>query len=121
MIDSVIDGRTGILVRPEDPEDLARGIIDLLRDPDRAAALGKAGRELMLSRFTLGTTVPALAAIYRSQRASAPGAFRLHVGAMRVILASFLAPILFARAIFDYVATAFLPARLERLRNRRPS
>jgi glycosyltransferase involved in cell wall biosynthesis len=116
MVDSVIDGRTGILVRPEDPEDLARGIIELLRDRDRAAALGKAGRELMLSRFTLSTTVPALAAIYRRQRASAPGAFRLHVGLLRLLLAVLLAPFLFARATFDYVATAFLPARLARLR-----
>jgi len=119
MVDSVIDGRTGILVRPEDPEDLARGILDLLRDRDRAAALGRAGRKLMLSHFTLSTTVPALAAIYRRQRDSAPGAFRLHVGATRVILASLLAPFLFARAIFDYVATAFLPARLARLRGGR--
>jgi hypothetical protein len=88
MVDSVIDGRTGILVRPEDPEDLARGMIELIRDRERAAALGRAGRELMLSKFTLSTTVPALVAIYRLQRASAPGAFRLHVGALRVVLAS---------------------------------
>ena len=41
MVDSVIDGRTGILVRPGDPEDLARGIVELLRD--RAAPPPTAG------------------------------------------------------------------------------
>ncbi len=110
MVDSVIDGRTGLLARPEDPEDLARAIIELLRDRDRARGLGKAGRALMLSRFTLETTVPALAAIYRRQREAAPGAFRLHVGALRVIASIFLAPFLFAPAVYDYVATALIPS-----------
>ena len=119
MVDSVIDGRTGILVRPEDPEDLARGILELLRDRDRAAALGRAGRELMLSNFTLSTTVPALAAIYRRQRAMAPGAFRLHIGTFRVILASLIAPYLFARAIFDLCRHRRPSALLARLRSKR--
>jgi glycosyltransferase involved in cell wall biosynthesis len=104
MVDSVVDGRTGILVRPEDPLDLARGIIELLRDRDRAAALGKAGRELMLSRFTLRTTVPGLEEIYRRQRSAARRAFRLRAGLWRLAAASVLEPVILARAVLDYFA-----------------
>ena len=102
MVDSVVDGETGILVNPADPPDLARGIAELLRDPDRAAALGRAGRELMLSRFTLTTTVPALARLYRRQRAQAEGAWRLHVFLLRLMLAPFIAlPLALRMALFD--------------------
>jgi starch synthase len=53
----VDDGRTGLLV-PYDEADprafengLAERITELLRDPDRAAAMGAAGRERVLSEF----------------------------------------------------------------------
>ena len=53
----VADGRTGLLV-PYDPADpaafeagLAAGITELLADPQRAAAMGAAGRERVLSEF----------------------------------------------------------------------
>ncbi len=65
MVDAVRDGETGVLVNPSDPPDLARGIIQLLRDPERARALGRAGRELMLDQFTLRRTVDDLAHLYR--------------------------------------------------------
>ena len=64
MVDAVRDGETGVLVNPADSEDLARGIIELLRDPKRARALGQAGRELMGRRFTLRHCVEALANLY---------------------------------------------------------
>lgn len=114
MVDSVIDGETGILVEPENPADLARGISELLRDPQRAAALGRAGRALMLSGFTLTTTVPALSALYRRQRAEARGAWRLHVSAWRLILACLIAVPVGARAIFyDVYWLNLLPPRIE--------
>jgi glycosyltransferase involved in cell wall biosynthesis len=118
MPESVVDGETGVLVEPGDPADLARGICELLRDPERAAGLGRAGRELMLSRFTLTTTVPGLAAIYRRQRAAARGAFRLHVSAWRLLLAVLIGPPIFARAAWDVITTHVLPRRLERRRAR---
>jgi glycosyltransferase involved in cell wall biosynthesis len=43
----VRDGETGLLVEPDDPTGLAVAIAVLLDDPDRAAALGAAGRALV--------------------------------------------------------------------------
>ena len=119
MVDSVVDGETGILVEPENPRDLARGICELLRDPERAAALGRAGRARMLSGFTLTTTAPALAALYREQRSRARGAFRLHVSLWRLVLASLLAVPVFARAlVWDVYVLNILPGRWRDFRRR---
>jgi glycosyltransferase involved in cell wall biosynthesis len=63
--DMVIDGETGVLVNPADPEDLARGICELLRDPERARALGRAGRQHVLGTATLSRTVADLDRLYR--------------------------------------------------------
>lgn len=64
LFDSIRDGVTGVLVKPANPEDLAEGIARLLRDPIHAQALGRAGRALMLERFTLSHTVSDLHALY---------------------------------------------------------
>src|SRR4029453_17178033 len=97
----VVDGKTGILVNPEDPEDLARGIVELLRDPERGAALGRAGRALMLERFTLERTVPELAALYRHQRAAARRTHRPLVSFGRLLAGAVMAVPIVARAAFD--------------------
>jgi glycosyltransferase involved in cell wall biosynthesis len=65
LVDSVRDGETGVLVSPSNPNDLARGILELLRDRKRAKALGTAGRALMLEKFTLRRTANDLARLYR--------------------------------------------------------
>jgi glycosyltransferase involved in cell wall biosynthesis len=44
----VLDGVTGILAPPRDPEALAAALEGLLRDPDRRRALGEAGRRRAL-------------------------------------------------------------------------
>ena len=41
--DILADGKAGLLVAPGDPEALAAGILDLLQDEDRRAAMGEAG------------------------------------------------------------------------------
>jgi glycosyltransferase involved in cell wall biosynthesis len=42
--ETVIDGETGLLVEPDDPEGLARGLGSLLSDPVRRDVMGRAGR-----------------------------------------------------------------------------
>lgn len=116
LVDSVVDGQTGVLVMPADPEDLARGIRDLLRDREKAAALGRAGRALMLSRFTLETTAPALASLYRRSRAAATGAFRPLTSARRLLAAPFVASAILARGTFDILL--FLRSRRRARRQR---
>jgi phosphatidylinositol alpha-1,6-mannosyltransferase len=44
-LDAVVDGVTGVLVEPTDHVAVADAVIDLLRDPERARALGHAGAE----------------------------------------------------------------------------
>ena len=44
------DGRNGLLVRPDCPDDLARGIRQILEDPAPAQRLSAAGRESVRSR-----------------------------------------------------------------------
>lgn len=52
MRDYVSDGEHGLLVPPGDAEAMADAITALLRDPDRAQALGSAGRERVAKAFT---------------------------------------------------------------------
>lgn len=62
----VRDGCTGRLVPPADPPALARALLELLRDPDRARRLGQAARSEALARFELDAQVEATARVYRS-------------------------------------------------------
>ncbi len=48
-LDAVVDGETGLLVDPTDHVAVADAIVDLLRDPVGAEALGSAARERALS------------------------------------------------------------------------
>ena len=50
MID---EGVTGRLVPPKDPAALADGIVDVLSDPERRRAMGRAARRRLEERFTL--------------------------------------------------------------------
>jgi starch synthase len=47
----VADGETGLLVPPDDPEALAAALNALLRDRDRAQAMGQAGRKRAVAEF----------------------------------------------------------------------
>jgi len=47
----VADGETGLLVPPGEPEPLAEALNVLLCDPDRAEAMGQAGRKRAVSEF----------------------------------------------------------------------
>jgi glycogen(starch) synthase len=48
----VLDGKTGLLVPPHDPEMLAAAIASLLQEPSRTAAMGSAGKQRAADHFT---------------------------------------------------------------------
>jgi glycosyltransferase involved in cell wall biosynthesis len=50
--ETMLDGETGYLVPPEDPEALADRVVALLRDPARRKRMGEAGRARVLAHFT---------------------------------------------------------------------
>jgi glycosyltransferase involved in cell wall biosynthesis len=55
---------TGVLVPPGDPEALAAAIVDLLRDPERRAAMSAASRHHHAEHFTVERMVAETAAVY---------------------------------------------------------
>ncbi|WP_324664327.1 glycosyltransferase family 4 protein [Haloarcula sediminis] len=46
----VVDGETGVLVPPHDPEQLSRVLDELLSDPERLRAMGAAGHQRLLDQ-----------------------------------------------------------------------
>jgi glycogen(starch) synthase len=62
--ESVADGETGLLVPREDVEAFADALLSLLRDPDRAAAMGHAGRARTMREFDYEAHIDAYAEIY---------------------------------------------------------
>ena len=60
----VEDGVTGLLVPPDDPAALAGALNALLRDPARAAAMGRAGRRRAVDEFSWDAVAVQTAALY---------------------------------------------------------
>jgi glycosyltransferase involved in cell wall biosynthesis len=54
----------GLLVNPEDPQDLAAALHRLVRDPAHAAELGRKGQEAVHARFHAGRMAQETAAVY---------------------------------------------------------
>jgi glycosyltransferase involved in cell wall biosynthesis len=72
ITDIVQHDRTGLLVPPGDAEALASALVDLARDPERAARLGQAGRAHAQEHFSWNAVIGTLTALY--QRLLPPGA-----------------------------------------------
>jgi glycosyltransferase involved in cell wall biosynthesis len=62
--EAVIDGITGRLVPPRDPDALAAGLVEALEDPSLRAAWSRAGRQRFQQRFTADRMVEATLAVY---------------------------------------------------------
>jgi phosphatidylinositol alpha 1,6-mannosyltransferase len=60
----VADGRTGLLVPPDDPHALAVALLNLAGDPERRRSLGEAG-VLAARRRTWESAIAELSAVYR--------------------------------------------------------
>jgi glycosyltransferase involved in cell wall biosynthesis len=58
-------GRTGLLVPPRDPSALADAVLSIAADPSAATAMGRAGRQLVLERFSTAVKVERTEALYR--------------------------------------------------------
>ncbi|KZC95126.1 glycosyltransferase [Clavibacter tessellarius] len=66
LTDSVVDGVTGILVPPRDPAAIADALGELLADPARRRALGRAGRDRMEHGYSWATVAARTADAYRA-------------------------------------------------------
>ena len=77
---TVVDGETGLLVPPRDPQALARALDVLRRDPARAEAMGLAGLERARREFTWDGVAMRLASVFEEAAANAGAhAARFHV------------------------------------------
>jgi glycosyltransferase involved in cell wall biosynthesis len=64
-VDVVEDGVTGLLAPVDAPDSIAAAILSLLAAPERARALGEAGRRRVEERFSLSAMLAAHEALYR--------------------------------------------------------
>jgi glycosyltransferase involved in cell wall biosynthesis len=60
QIGDVLRDELAVLVRPGDPDDLARGLRGLVESPERRSELGARARERALERYTWGHHVDAI-------------------------------------------------------------
>jgi glycosyltransferase involved in cell wall biosynthesis len=60
----VLHGQTGLLVPPDDPGRLAAALLELALEPERAAAMGRAGEARVLEEFGLDRMVEETLALY---------------------------------------------------------
>ncbi len=51
------DGETGVLIDPDDPQEIADTVIALMKDPVRAARIAEAGRRAVMHGFSLEATL----------------------------------------------------------------
>ena len=61
----ILDGKTGILIEPNNPKVLAEKILLLLKDKDYAKQLGEAGRKLVEEKFSCKNMLKQLEELYQ--------------------------------------------------------
>lgn len=62
----VLDGVTGYIVNPLNPEEISEKTLDLLKNPEKAERFGKAGYERIKSEFNLKNKIKEYIAIYET-------------------------------------------------------
>jgi sugar transferase (PEP-CTERM/EpsH1 system associated) len=67
--DLIIHGQTGFITPPSDPQVMAQQLIELASNPLQAKAMGHAGRERVLAKFSLQSMVSAYQGVYDQQLA----------------------------------------------------
>lgn len=66
IVEVVEEGDTGILVEPCDSSELAKALIELIRDPVVSREMGVRGRKRIVERFDLGRRAAQLMELYRN-------------------------------------------------------
>ncbi len=66
LVESIIDGETGILVTPDSADELAKALISLLKDTKLRTRMGNAGRERVKAQYTAERMVTGTLAVYTS-------------------------------------------------------
>jgi glycosyltransferase involved in cell wall biosynthesis len=61
----VVDGKTGILCKPGDPQSLAEALLKIFADRGLAEAMGRDGKNRALKNFTINKTVNDTETIYQ--------------------------------------------------------
>ena len=61
-----VDGQTGLVVQPRDPQALANAINSLLTDPERRQAMGQAARARALAEFTVDKMIDRVMELYET-------------------------------------------------------
>jgi glycosyltransferase involved in cell wall biosynthesis len=64
-VDQIIDGYNGFLVPPRDPEAIARKILELLENPEKAKEMGKKARQLAEEKFDIEIRVKKIVRLYK--------------------------------------------------------
>ncbi|QGQ19461.1 glycosyltransferase [Cellulomonas sp. JZ18] len=77
LLDSVVDGVTGLLVPPRDPESLATALRGLLADPARRHAFGAAARRRALTRYSWRGVAAQTELVYQSLTSPVAAAARV--------------------------------------------
>jgi glycosyltransferase involved in cell wall biosynthesis len=60
----MVDGETGLLVPPADPDGLAASIAKLLQSPEMAAEMGAAGRRRVIAQYRVETMARRVEELY---------------------------------------------------------
>ena len=65
LVETIVEGETGVMVPPDDPKALAAALGELQRSPDLCIRMGNRGRERAEQHYTLDGMMDRLTAIYR--------------------------------------------------------
>lgn len=72
LTEVVLDGKTGLIVPPENPDRMCNGMLALIENPDRAVRLGLRARERALSDFSMPRCAERYDEVYRHAVAGQP-------------------------------------------------
>jgi glycosyltransferase involved in cell wall biosynthesis/peptidoglycan/xylan/chitin deacetylase (PgdA/CDA1 family) len=67
VTEAVEHGKTGLLVEPRRPDLLAKSVVELINNPDRAKTMGKKGREKLEKSFSIERVINTVEQVYLSQ------------------------------------------------------